>query len=38
LFGSKRQAMLSQIPMLVLMIAFTVLGLWILSLPMGNVN
>ncbi|RNL64751.1 hypothetical protein [Zhongshania marina] len=36
LFGSKRQAMLSQIPMLILMIAFTVAGLWILSLPMGN--
>lgn len=36
LFGSRRQAMLSQIPMLVLMVAFTVLGLWILSLPMGN--
>ncbi|WP_159239994.1 hypothetical protein [Zhongshania aliphaticivorans] len=36
LFSSKRQAMLSQIPMLLLMIAFTVAGLWILSLPMGN--
>jgi hypothetical protein len=38
LFGSRRQALLSQLPMLVLMVAFTVLGLWILSLPMGTSN
>ncbi len=32
-FGSPRQAMLSQIPMLLLMMAFTVFGLWILAQP-----
>ena len=34
-FGDRRRATLSQIPMLVLMVAFTVAGLWILSLPLG---
>ena len=33
LFGSPRQAMLSQVPMLMLMMAFTVFGLWILAQP-----
>lgn len=33
LFRDRRTAILSQLPMLALMIAFTVAGLWILSLP-----
>lgn len=33
LFNSERQAVLSQLPMLALMIALTTSGLWILSLP-----
>lgn len=33
LFDSERQAVLSQLPMLALMIALTTSGLWILSLP-----
>lgn len=32
-FGSPRQAMVSQVPMLMLMMAFTVFGLWILAQP-----
>lgn len=32
-FGSPRKAMLSQVPMLMLMMAFTVFGLWILAQP-----
>ena len=35
-FPSHRQALLSQIPMLLLMLAFTAAGLWILSLPTLN--
>ena len=34
-FANRRQAILSQIPMLALMVAFTVAGLWILSLPIS---
>ena len=33
-FGSRRTAVRSQVPLLVLMVLFTVLGLWILSLPL----
>lgn len=33
-FQSRRQALLSQLPMLVLMVLFTVVGLWILSQPL----
>jgi hypothetical protein len=33
IFGNRRTAVLSQLPMLALMVAFTVAGLWILSLP-----
>ena len=33
-FASRRQAMVSQLPMLVLMVAFTVAGLWILAQPL----
>ncbi len=36
IFGSSRRAALSQIPMLVLMVALTSCGLWILSLPIGG--
>ena len=32
-FGSRREAVLSQLPILILMLAFTTIGLWILSLP-----
>ena len=35
LFPRARQAMWSQLPMLVLMVAFTTAGLWILSLPIA---
>ncbi len=34
LFGSRRRALLSQLPMLLLMIGFTVAGLWILAQPL----
>lgn len=33
-FETRRQAMLSQLPMLVMMVAFTVAGLWILAQPL----
>ncbi len=33
LFPTRRQALLSQVPMLVLMVAFTTAGLWILAQP-----
>ena len=36
IFGSARQAALSQLPMLGLMMVFTNLGLWILSLPLAG--
>ena len=36
LFASRRAAILSQIPILVLMVIFTAVGLWILSLPYGG--
>lgn len=34
--ATRRGAVLSQIPMLLLMVALTALGLWILSLPLGT--
>jgi hypothetical protein len=34
-FGSRRQATLSQAPLLILMVALTTIGLWILSLPIA---
>lgn len=34
-FPSQRQGVVSQIPMLVLMVAYTWLGLWVLSLPLA---
>jgi len=34
-FASRRQAVISQVPLLVLMIGYTTVGLWILSLPLG---
>jgi hypothetical protein len=34
LFPSQKKAILSQIPMLVLMVAYTMIGLWILSQPL----
>ena len=33
-FDSRRQAMLSQLPMVLLMVAFTIFGLWILAQPL----
>jgi hypothetical protein len=36
LFPRTRQAVVSQLPMLVLMVAFTAAGLWILSLPIAS--
>jgi len=38
LFPTRRQAMLAQLPMLVLMVAYTVLGLWVISLPFALVS
>jgi hypothetical protein len=35
IFPGSRKALWSQLPMLVLMVAFTTAGLWILSLPIG---
>lgn len=35
IFPGSRQALWSQLPMLVLMVAFTTVGLWILSLPIA---
>nr|MBV6628982.1 hypothetical protein [Oceanococcus sp. HetDA_MAG_MS8] len=35
LFPTRRQAIISQLPMLLLMVIFTVAGLWILSLPIS---
>ena len=36
IFSGARRAAVSQLPMLVLMVLFTTLGLWILSLPLGS--
>jgi hypothetical protein len=33
IFKSRREAVLSQVPMLMLMLAYTILGLWVISLP-----
>jgi hypothetical protein len=33
LFGSRREAMRSQLPILLLMVIYTVVGLWVISLP-----
>jgi hypothetical protein len=35
-FASRRAAVLSQLPMLLLMVGFTVFGLWILAQPLGS--
>jgi hypothetical protein len=35
IFPGSRKALWSQFPMLILMVAFTTIGLWILSLPIG---
>ncbi len=36
LFQDRRRAILSQLPVLILMVAFTAFGLWILSLPLTS--
>jgi len=33
LFASRHDAVLSQVPMLLLLLAYTVVGLWVISLP-----
>jgi hypothetical protein len=33
-YGTQRQVILSQIPLLILMVLYTVIGLWTLSLPL----
>ena len=38
IFDTRRQATLSQLPMLALMMAFTAFGLWILAQPLGSVG
>lgn len=35
-FAARRDAVLSQLPMLLLMVGFTVFGLWILSQPLTS--
>ena len=35
-FGDNRQAMLSQIPLAMLMVLYTALGLWLLSTPVAT--
>jgi len=35
-FANRRQAIVSQLPLLVLMVAYTAIGLYILSLPIGS--
>lgn len=35
IYQTKKAVLISQIPMLILMVLYTLLGLWILSLPMG---
>jgi hypothetical protein len=37
-FPTQRQVVLSQLPLLILMIAYTTAGLWILSLPLGSIG
>jgi hypothetical protein len=36
LYGARRQAVLSQIPLAILMVAYTAFGLWLLSTPTGS--
>jgi hypothetical protein len=38
LFGTRRGAVVSQIPMLALMMAYTTLGLWVISLPFALIS
>jgi hypothetical protein len=38
LFASRREAMISQLPMLLLMVAYTVIGLWVISLPFALIS
>jgi hypothetical protein len=35
-FGARRKVIVSQVPLLMLMVVYTVVGLWILSLPLGS--
>jgi hypothetical protein len=34
-FASRRAALASQVPMLLLMVAYTVVGLWVISQPLA---
>lgn len=38
LFPSRREAILTQLPMLLLMVAYTVVGLWVISLPFALIS
>jgi hypothetical protein len=35
LFPARRQTLLGQLPMLALMVTYTLVGLWVLSLPLA---
>jgi len=37
-FKERRTALISQLPMLILMVGYTVFGLWILSQPVGSLS
>jgi hypothetical protein len=37
-FPTQRQIMIGQLPLLLLMVIYTMLGLWILSLPLGSIS
>jgi hypothetical protein len=37
-FTTRRDVIVSQIPLLLLMVVYTMLGLWILSLPLGSIG
>lgn len=37
-FGERRKVIVTQVPLLMLMVVYTVVGLWILSLPLGAVS
>jgi hypothetical protein len=38
IFSTRRQVILSQVPILLLMVLYTVFGLWILALPLGPIR
>jgi hypothetical protein len=38
IFPSRRRAIFSQIPILLLMVAYTIFGIWVLALPLGTLG